>query len=558
MTPYCHNHRDLGKLILIGFVLTMVIVAIDLLFYAETLEDAFITFRYSQHLAEGYGFGAWNTNGERIEGYSNFLWMIMLAGGRKLGLSIETFAKTLGIISHIATSLLFLFFPYFRKVDLAKPDALLNGHQDIFILASLISALYLPLSWYASSGMETLTFVLLVTLCLLGPVLVSGALLPAMIGVALVLLRPEGLLFAVACYGFHFWYRKKAQQPVKPIIVALFSVAITLMLLTLFRLQVFGEFLPNTYYAKVSAETNFHIYFGTVYLKDWIKVHAWWFPILIAAACFIAWSLWKSGFDRNRAPLFVLLFMGVYLLYVIRIGGDNYSAFPYWRHILHLWPFLVLLLATGMVVAIPTLTRNVWLIRYVLLAGTLLAINYNILHIEGQLMLNEVRRGMKNYPTLANAPHNFYFTWLDQIADSNTVIASSMAGELPFVVDAVHIDLLGLNDYYIARYGHFDPHGPVDSKTDMDIVLRRRPDIIEGYISASMIVDRQPRHRIVRYRAQMTHALLEHPIFRSEYVFLINGPYDHLDRALFLRRTYWKSHLLKDKLNCIAISETGL
>ena len=36
-----------------------------------TLDDAFITYRYARHLAEGYGVGAWNHAGEHVEGYSS-------------------------------------------------------------------------------------------------------------------------------------------------------------------------------------------------------------------------------------------------------------------------------------------------------------------------------------------------------------------------------------------------------------------------------------------------------------------------------------------------------
>jgi len=36
-----------------------------------TLDDAYITFRYARHLAEGYGLGAWNHTGEHVEGYSS-------------------------------------------------------------------------------------------------------------------------------------------------------------------------------------------------------------------------------------------------------------------------------------------------------------------------------------------------------------------------------------------------------------------------------------------------------------------------------------------------------
>src|SRR3954463_16572342 len=43
------------------------------------IDDAYITFSYSKNLATGHGpvYG----HGERVEGYSNFLWMVLVAIG---------------------------------------------------------------------------------------------------------------------------------------------------------------------------------------------------------------------------------------------------------------------------------------------------------------------------------------------------------------------------------------------------------------------------------------------------------------------------------------------
>src|SRR5438046_1501989 len=46
-------------------------------------DDAFITYRYAENLARGLGL-VYNP-GERVEGYSNFLWTLMMAVVVKLG-----------------------------------------------------------------------------------------------------------------------------------------------------------------------------------------------------------------------------------------------------------------------------------------------------------------------------------------------------------------------------------------------------------------------------------------------------------------------------------------
>ena len=45
---------------------------------ASIFDDAFISFRYARNLLDGHGL-VWNP-GERVEGYTNFLWTILLAG----------------------------------------------------------------------------------------------------------------------------------------------------------------------------------------------------------------------------------------------------------------------------------------------------------------------------------------------------------------------------------------------------------------------------------------------------------------------------------------------
>src|SRR6185312_6613950 len=46
-------------------------------------DDAYITFRYARNLAHGLG-PVWNA-GERVEGYTNFLWMLLASLAERFG-----------------------------------------------------------------------------------------------------------------------------------------------------------------------------------------------------------------------------------------------------------------------------------------------------------------------------------------------------------------------------------------------------------------------------------------------------------------------------------------
>src|SRR2546430_16914755 len=57
-------------------------------------DDAFITFVYSRNLAR-HGQLVFNL-GERVEGYTNFLWAVLLAACLKLGIAAEVASRVLG------------------------------------------------------------------------------------------------------------------------------------------------------------------------------------------------------------------------------------------------------------------------------------------------------------------------------------------------------------------------------------------------------------------------------------------------------------------------------
>jgi hypothetical protein len=58
-------------------------------------DDAFISFRYARNSADGLG-PVWNA-GERVDGYTNFLWTAILALTAKLGLPLPTTASWGGV-----------------------------------------------------------------------------------------------------------------------------------------------------------------------------------------------------------------------------------------------------------------------------------------------------------------------------------------------------------------------------------------------------------------------------------------------------------------------------
>ena len=474
-----------------------------------TLDDAYITFRYARHLAEGYGLGAWNRTGEHVEGYSSLLWTLLLGGAAWFGADVRIASKVVGTAAALAAIALL-----FRRRD--DRPAVLTG---VFL------ALYLPFTFYAASGMEAVAFSSLVTIALVGPAHWQPIVAPLLVAT-----RPEGALVAGVDVLALAWRRERWRW------VAATAIAggLTLMAIAVHRWVAYGALAPNTYYAKVAGGGIGHVRLGLVYVGSWMLAHAVVVGFLVVGALAVR----RTGDRRGLTCLAVFV---AYIVYLASAGGDPPSAFPVWRQFIHVAPAWVLVAMTG-------LTRVVRDRRWrQVSAAVALALAADL----GVFLVQE-----RGGPRPGNAA---YVAWLASLSSPTTTISSSYAGALPFIVDAVHIDALGLNTPYIARHGTFDPDGPQDSKTDMRWVIEQRPDIVEGYLSGLALLRRAgPDEIIGARRRKMILEMVSSPRLQREYVFVRNAPYDRMDRAVFLRRDFWEAHPRRDTLDCVPVAETAL
>lgn len=552
------SFRNKEILILLLFS-SLVVIGLDFLFFSLTLEDSYITFRYAKHFSEGYGLGAWNTAGERVEGYSSLLWTLLLGSATYLQIDVRTASKILGIVSHLLLTSVLITFPLLRNTQSGRRFDLLSN-SNATVLSGMFLALYLPLAWYATSGMETLFFSTLVVLFLLSPYLPGNIFWLPFSGCLLVLTRPEGLLIACAGIGIDLLSRSRDGRSLYPSYIAAVTILITAGALLIHRLVVFNDILPNTYWAKAGGSGFLHIAFGWQYVWDWTMAH-----VALSILCLIAvlpWGLHAVGDWRSNWPpslCFCLFIVIAFIAYIIKVGGDNYFAFPYWRHFLHIFPLIVLPACYSLTLVRPQ-SR---LVQLLLLSIFVIITNLSVLTDPNGKLKETVYKQSQTYPRLDYLEHSPYYIWIKKLASKDTTIASSLGGELPFVVDAVHIDILGLSTRHIAKRGSFDPVGPQDSKTDMRWVLDQRPDIIEGFLSAADIMRGVPGEIIIRqgwrgWRQKMSIELLSSPIFQEEYLFIRNAPYQHMNRALFIRGSYLMNHPLKDQLDCVPVFQTTL
>jgi hypothetical protein len=527
------------------YLLCLIPIMLGACFYYQTLEDAHITYRYALHLAHGDKLGAWNTGEDPVEGFSSMLWMLMLSAAVKAHLNIIHASKILGLSSYA----LLVFVPLYVGQALAKKNARLTGgvNSRAFYFTAVSLAFYLPLAWYSTSGMETVTFALLVAMVFYWPFISESATVLGTLGALIVLMRPEGILIAGLTYGCHVMVRWRNAQRLRAPLVGLASAVIAFAVLTVFRLWYFGYPAPNTYYAKAAGGLlNFKA--GFIYVIEFIAATASVFT-LIFAGCMIN-SRRTIG---QPFTIFALFLTALYMLYCIKVGGDPVSAFPLWRHFVHLAP--IWLFALGAICA-NLFEKNAPAI--LVLGFVLLVADLNMDWAYHGLAAKQLIANIRGRHFFQNEPPNPYFIWLDQFAGGQALISTSLAGRLPYYVRGSFIDAAGLNDAHIAHFGTVDPDGPVDSRSDMNYVLSRKPDIIEGYFSGLGLREGKSRTQLIDTRTQMINTMLDNPSFRTDYEFVANAPYEDLDRVIFVRKDFLEKRGLPAGLEAIPVAQTSI
>ncbi len=297
------------------------------LYFDFVSDDAYISFVYSRNLAE-HGQLVFNL-GEHVEGYTNFLWTVLLALGMKLGVAPDLAARVLGTAFGIATLPL-----------AARLCALLRGKRSAWdwLPATLLVASSGYACW-CSGGLETMlftfTFVLAVERLWAGHFVASGAAFAAC-----AMTRPEGILL----FGLAVLHRAASERRVLPTRDEWrWAAAFVCLYVPYFawRYWYYGDLLPNTAYVKTGGtpspaySAQMHAQ-GAFYVWQWATQS----KALYAAPLALA-ALWL----RPRFASFAWLTIAVYLVYAWRVGGDFMGLH---RFVMPLFVLVAILAALGL------------------------------------------------------------------------------------------------------------------------------------------------------------------------------------------------------------------
>ena len=300
-------------------------------------DDAFISFRYTRNLLEGHGL-VFNP-GEYVEGYTNFLWILELAAIWGIfGVRPEHAAPWLSVAYTVGTVAAMLWWV------VRLPSLRNRGLVGWMALGLLCSSATFAV-WTSGGGLETRQFTFFITAAVVCLCLYRdrrwGLLAASLSLAAAELTRPEGLLLAACCFGWFAVQRlvreRKITAPlIRDMILLVAPFAALVAAHYLFRYAYYGEWLPNTYYAKHVRpwyESGFRYLWGAA-LETGLY-------ILLPLAFLALRSRWLMHQDGSFA--LVLLCLAAHMIYLMPIGGDRFE----YRPLDFYWPLLALPAAVG-------------------------------------------------------------------------------------------------------------------------------------------------------------------------------------------------------------------
>jgi arabinofuranosyltransferase len=318
-------------------------------------DDAFIAFRYVSNAVDGLGW-VWNPPPFRpVEGYTSFLWVALLTAVWEI-FGAEPPAVANGISFAFGVGTLLLVSRMVLRMELPRFSAQMRTIALLVVLlGTVIDRTFLT---WLSSGLETAMFNFLVTWWVFEattPSTLRGPAFTARLGASAALTalaRPDGLLFGAATVVLIALVIVAMPRPDRTRRALLSHAAACAPLLAvplhlLFRHAFYGEWLPNTYYAK---HTGAWPESGVRYLYAFLLENGAWVFVLVALPAVVLLGVRTlrrrrrlgQRFDAGAlaAALAAIVPAGALLAhagyYTFVIGGDHFE----WRVYSHLVPLL--------------------------------------------------------------------------------------------------------------------------------------------------------------------------------------------------------------------------
>lgn len=461
------------------------------------IDDGNIFLNYAHHLAHGDGF-VFNTNGEHVEGFTSFLWVIVCAGaylvtanpellliGFSLLLTTLVFTNIYRAIHKDVTAL----YPSYSKYFFWLYTAFVITIGPSFVTWSVLSLMENALWNFAFSSL----IILVLSTVGSGNVSFKKRVLLILSGCLLSLIRPEALAWnlvftVILCYTFI----QNKRRLFFPLLYFAGFVAIEIGL-TLFRLQYFGYRFPNTYYAKISPDKIYNLTEGAKYALSFITgyqpVISFLFMMMTIVLLYAVFNL-KILFKQNNtlanssiikkfAIVTVIIWIG--FLLPCTTGGDHFGGFRFYQHLLPLF-------AWGIIVIL-------WLCKYYsnkrrdisAMGFATVIIFLLIIALNNLAELKTPAKTQMNFEFLLARQDRVLAANLNKTFHTNKPSVGKIAiGGFGLVYEGETVDLMGLNNIAMG-------HSPGDRKGiknhaafNKDVFYALKPDVLLPQVVAGL------------------------------------------------------------------------
>ena len=434
--------------------------------YYVLFDDAMISMRYAYNLAHGLG-PVWNA-GERVEGFTNPLWVGLMALVHLLPIGLN---ETSLVMQIIGASLLTL------NLFLVK-SILEHFTDDLFAMlaAVALTAFYAPLNSYGLLGMEVSLLALMLSTVIwliirtadfsLHP---TGRFTPWVYGILAIstLVRFDMAVPYIVIFAVLFFVQKENRK--EHVIWGLGLLVLSLGGQTLVRYLYYGALLPNTYYLKVEGWPLTLRLLRGLYALVHFAYYSNWVLFLLPFTIFLFRCDWK-------VTLLALVFIAQ-VAYSVYVGGDaweNHGGAN--RYIVIAMPLFFVVFSWSAVELLKKAASNLFAQGGVLAAGdggrsehhegnlfeigwrivfvilfTFSLLNFNALIGEWKSIerWNFTRR--PDY--VAGSDRNLQIALaIENVTQPGASVAVIGAGTIPYLLpDRYAIDILGKADPYIAH-----------------------------------------------------------------------------------------------------------
>lgn len=404
-------------------------------------DDAYISLRYARNLVDGHGL-VWNPGGEHVEGYTNFLWTVILALPLKFGIDPYLFITVLGMVLLGAT----LRLTYLLAVEATKSTW-------IGVAAVALCGFSYTFSAYATGGLETMLQTLLCVACMHLSVkvvreqhLTPGLLIGQSVCAALAILTRLDSGVLVALPGlFTTWAILRSDAPAARKLGSLGALALPVLGIVgawlAWKVSYYGDLLPNTFYVKA---TGVPLIRGVYYVGIFLCVYLF-APLLLVAVLLSGRAVRVMG-----ASVFALLVLtlGAWCMYVAKVGGD----FMEFRFMVAATPIIAVLSAWAIERLLPGTRAPNGAVAILVAASAVHGFMFDKMPWKrGLESISDLRRNLDNPEYDWRGIGSFLASEFK--GDPSVSIAVTPAGAIPYYSGLPSVDMLGLNDRWIARNG---------------------------------------------------------------------------------------------------------